>query len=446
MRNENSQTQDAPPKRTLLVVTRYTPLSGLSGAGTYLFSILSYLHRHGVRVYLCWSERPPVAARRGWWMVPREMAQIATLLIPGAVAIGRLRIFPSVFLGPLKARLRQTLKTAARKLGLGPLLGISPPGPAAEAPPLKPHSPADPYAWDRSPDDYEYAFFGHSIANIQPDALLFNYCWMTPIAQSLPDPGRYLKITLTHDLRHIYSTLVEGEIRWSEGEAMSKEVETNYLRLTDLVVAIREDDAGIFRGLLPGKEVVVASPALDPHPGSKAPLPDRCLFVAADNLANREGLHWFLEQAWPQVRAANPDAHLHICGTLCKTLTITQPGVELLGFVESLDAVYEEASVVIVPLLRGSGVKIKLMEALARGKACVSTPIGAEGIPALDSCVAIAGTADAFATHVLRLLGDAAARRSLEERAMATVREHFSAEACYGPLRKSLLAPPRRRP
>ena len=424
-----------PQARTLLVFTRFTPLNGLSGTGTYLFSILSHLHRHGVTVYVCWSERPESAARRGWWIVPKDLAGIATLLIPGTLSLGRLRIFPSVFLDPLKARLRQGVKAVVLALGLGSLLRANRPQAASGGECPSSASPAFPlYAWDRPPDPYEQAFFRRAVAKIQPDALMFNYCWLTPLTQSLPAPERFLKITLTHDLRHIYSTLVEGKIHWSEGEFMSKEAETNDLRLTDLIVAIREDDAEIFRGLLPDKEVVAAYPALEPCPSRRAPLPNRCLFVAADNQANREGILWFLDNAWPMVRAANPEAHLHICGTICKTITAEYPGVARLGFVDSLDAVYEEASVVIVPLLRGSGVKIKLMEALARGKACVSTPIGAEGVPALDACVAIAGAADPFAAHVLHLLADTAARQSLEACATKTVREHFSADACYGAL------------
>ena len=441
MRNVNSHPRVAAQKRTLLVVTRFTPLNGLSGTGTYLFSILNYLHRHGISVYVCWSERPEIAARRGWWVVPKDLAGIATLLMPGALCIGRLRIFPDVLLHPVKNRLRRALKTALLALGLGPLLGIQRPQPAADPTENTPAPAFDPYRWDRPPDPYEHAFFGQAIARIQPDAVAFNYCWMTPIVQSLPEPERLLKITLTHDLRHIYSTLVEGKIHWSEGDFMSKKAETDYLKLTDLIVAIRADDAEIFRGLLPEKEVTVAYPALEPCPSPLPPLPDRCLFVAADNLANREGIHWFLEKAWPIVRASNPDAHLHICGTICKTLSTEHPGVVRLGFVDSLDAVYEEASVVIVPLLRGSGVKIKLMEGVARGKACVSTPIGAEGVPALESCVAIAGTPEAFAAHVLHLLADAPARRNLEARATATVREHFSAEACYKALRAQIQKP-----
>ena len=427
MRNVNSQAG----KRSLLVITRFSPL-GNSGTGTYLFSILNHLHQHGITLYVCWSERPDIAARRGWWFVPKDLAAIATLLMPGTLALGRLRLFPSVFLDPIKATLRRAIKGVLQALGLRPRPGIHSPQTGEPAPAAIPA--LNPYAWDRPPDDTEHAFFGGAIARLRPDALMFNYCWMSPITQSLADPARFLKITLTYDLRHILSTLVNGEIQWTEGEMMSKEVETDFLRLADLIVAIRGDDAGIFRGLLPGKEIIVAHPAFTTCPSLRVPLPNRCLFVAADNQANREGILWFLEKAWPKVRAANPEAQLHICGTICKALTTEQPGVVRLGFVDSLETVYAESSVVIVPLLRGSGVKIKLMEALARGKACVSTPIGTEGIPVLDSCVAVARTEDEFAAHIVCLLQDEARRRCLEQRSASVIAEQFSPEACYGAL------------
>ena len=419
-------------RKRLLVITRFCPLNGSSGAGTYLFSILRYLHQNGLLITVCWSERPEAATRRGWWIVPQEMDDLATLCLPGALNLGRLRLFPSVLLDPPRKAVRRVLKRSLLALGLGPLLGIRPPA-SAPADPSAP--PVNPYQWDRPPGPYETAFFGRAIARFQPDALLFSYCWMNPIADQLAPSTHPLKLTLTQDLHHLYSTLENGTIHRGEGGLMSQAAECEYLRRSDAIIAIRQDDAEIFRSLLPDKTVLVANPSFSPLPPDPSPLPDRCLFVAADNLANREGIQWFLREAWPQLRAARPAAELHLCGTICSALPLPDPpGVVRRGWVDSLHAVYDEASVVIVPLLRGSGVKIKLMEALAHGKACVTTPIGTEGVPALDAQVCVAGTADAFAQGVVRLLGDASARQALETRAFETIRQQFCAETCYGPI------------
>lgn len=418
--------------RRLLVVTRFSPL-GQTGTSTYLFSILTHLHRNGVETTLCWSERPEAAWRRGWWVVPKEIANVATLWMPGALCLGRLRVFPSFFVDPVRKGVRRIAKGLLMALGLRKLRPPATPA-ASEPTEVSPSEDFAPFQWDRPPDGYEHEFFGSAVARVRPDVVLFNYCWMTPILDRLP-ARRFLSVTMTHDLRHLYSTLVEGAIRQTEGEIMSREVEIGYLQRSDVVVAIREDDARRFRELMPGRDVILATPSLLPQPGAGEPVPGRCLFVAADNLANREGIEWFLREAWPHVRAAHPAAELHLCGTICRTLPPGDPpGVIRRGFVESLREAYTEAAVVIVPLLRGSGVKIKLMEALAHGKACVATPIGTEGVPALEECVCVAGTPEEFASHVARLLSEAPARNAMETRAFETVREHFSAETCYAAL------------
>ena len=421
---------------TLLVITRFCPLDGTSGAGTYLFSILRYLHSQGVKIHVGWSEGPESIGRLGWYRVPKEFARIANLQFPGAISLGRLRIFPAFFLDPFKKRITGALKKSLFALGFESLYRkfrpiVPPPEPIND----NPESP-EPilYAWDRPPDRFEREFFGRTIARLQPDALLFNFCWMSPLIDDLSAPDQFLKIILTNDLRHLYSTLVNGRIQHTEGDYMSKALEIRYLQPADTLAAIREDDAETFHHECPQHEVLVIPPSFTPSPALQTPLPHRCLFVASDSFANHEGLLWFLESAWPAIRAAQPETKLHVCGSICKVLTPNQPGVVLRGFVDSLQSVYDEAAVVIVPLLRGSGVKIKLMEALAHGKACVTTPIGTEGMPTLDDCVLTASTASEFAVHVLRLLNDATLRQTHEQRALATIAGKFSPAACYGPL------------
>lgn len=436
MTQTDSKKQSVPRSETapvLFVFTRFCPLDGTSGAGTYLFSLLRYLHEKGVTIHVGWSERPDSAGRLGWYCVPKEFAEIATLHFPASRSLGRLRIFPSVFVHPIKSKIVGALKKGLLALGFKSLFRKSA-APVCTASPENSEVGFNLYAWDRPPDPFEREFFKKAIAKLQPDAVLLNFCWMSPLIEELENPERFLKIILTNDLRHLYSTLVNGEIQHTEGEHMSKALEIQYLQPADVIAAIREDDGETFRRECPKREVLVIPPSFDPAPSSSSPLPYRCLFVGSDSFANREGLLWFLQDAWPAIHAAHPEAELHICGSICKDLPTSPPGVVLRGFVPSLDAVYDEASVVIVPLLRGSGVKIKLMEALAHGKACVTTPIGMEGMPVLDSCVMNAATASEFASQILSLFENHELRRNYERRAIATVAEQFSPDACYDPL------------
>jgi len=146
----------------LLVLTRFDPLNGTSGSGTYLYAILKHLQQHGVEIVVCWSESPRSVARCGWFVVPRDFAGIATLLMYGAIRLGRLNLFPS-FLLPFKARLRKTLKRLLCALGFGRLFRENRPVDGENREDATQAPAANPYAWDRPPDPYERAFFraGH---------------------------------------------------------------------------------------------------------------------------------------------------------------------------------------------------------------------------------------------------------------------------------------------
>ena len=75
----------------------------------------------------------------------------------------------------------------------------------------------------------------------------------------------------------------------------------------------------------------------------------------------------------------------------------------------------ESASIYIVPLRIGGGTRIKIFEAMATGKAVVSTTIGAEGLPVTnDKNIVLADTAEEFASKVISLMRDAALRKSTQ--------------------------------
>ncbi|MGH6958583.1 MAG: glycosyltransferase, partial [Caulobacteraceae bacterium] len=108
-------------------------------------------------------------------------------------------------------------------------------------------------------------------------------------------------------------------------------------------------------------------------------------------------------------------------------------GVRYLGFVDRLDPLYADAGVVISPLTGGSGLKIKLIEALAHGKACVATSVTLQGVEEEAAhAVAVADTPEAFASSVVELLSSEPRRIELGRRALAVVRASFSAERSQG--------------
>jgi len=97
------------------------------------------------------------------------------------------------------------------------------------------------------------------------------------------------------------------------------------------------------------------------------------------------------------------------------------------GFVEDLRPLYAKAAVVAVPLAVSAGTNIKVMEAMACGRAVVSTPVGCAGLGLVDGQDAlIRSSAEDFAGAICDLLADPAGRQAIAERARRTVEQRFS--------------------
>jgi glycosyltransferase involved in cell wall biosynthesis len=157
--------------------------------------------------------------------------------------------------------------------------------------------------------------------------------------------------------------------------------------------------------------------------------PDTLLFVGNfRHQPNQAALDWFVTEVFPRVRESRPRARLIAVGAqapLGFRETVERPGVEFVGEVDEIRDVLSRYAVFLAPILSGSGVRVKLLEAFASGIPVVSTSIGAEGLADRSGEIAwIADDPEGFAAAVLRLLDDpegaaalaARARREVEER------------------------------
>ncbi len=133
-----------------------------------------------------------------------------------------------------------------------------------------------------------------------------------------------------------------------------------------------------------------------------------------DYRPNVDGVLWFAENVWPQLRARYPTLTWAIVGQrpLESILALReQPGVTVTGRVETIQPYLAGSKVNIIPLRMGSGTRLKLIEAMASASAVVSTQIGAEGFPVEDGRnIMLADSADAFARSISTVLDDNAQR------------------------------------
>jgi glycosyltransferase involved in cell wall biosynthesis len=151
-------------------------------------------------------------------------------------------------------------------------------------------------------------------------------------------------------------------------------------------------------------------------------------FGSMDWLPNQEAANWFLNNCWDKIHKAVPEAKFIIAGRgmPLEFFHITRPNVLIIENVENGQAFYQQHEIMVVPLWSGSGLRIKIIEGMAYGKAIVSTSIGAEGIPFTDGKnIIIADTADSFSNAVINLLLNDFKKKELEKNASELALNEF---------------------
>ncbi len=212
----------------------------------------------------------------------------------------------------------------------------------------------------------------------------------TQMAQYAVDCAPAPVILVEHDITYdLYSQLLALEEDWDVRRQWKRwrRFETAaWKQMTRVVTMSQKDQAAVS-----GARAVALPNGVDLErfrPSGREPEPRRLLFIGSfAHLPNLLAVEFFLNHVWPLLR----DATLHlIAGARHEffleryrdrvTLNLDQPGVDLEGFVSDVRPAYERAAVVIAPLIASAGTNIKILEAMAMGKAIVSTPAGVNGL------------------------------------------------------------------
>ena len=191
-------------------------------------------------------------------------------------------------------------------------------------------------------------------------------------------------------------------------------------RRAHVVLAIQQEEADRFRAQLVGDgrsgdpEVALVGHLLAGCDVEMDYAVDNAaVFLASDNPANRDALEFLVSQILPRIVREIPGFDLKLAGSICRAAP-DMPNVTRLGWIEDVRSLFARAPVAINPARAGTGMNIKLLEAMAAAIPCVTTVTGARGLPeALRNGVCVVGddAATEFAAAVVRLARDRALRR-----------------------------------
>lgn len=271
-----------------------------------------------------------------------------------------------------------------------------------------------------------HAALRHSIAKWNPGVVQLEF---TQMAQYAGDCAPARTILVEHDITYdLFAQMLAREEDWETRRQYDRwlNFEEDAWKRVDRVVVMSEKD----RRLVPGAVTVANGVDLDRfQPSANAPEPRRLLFIGSfAHRPNVLALEFFLRDVWPRI----PGATLHVIAGLHheRFWDLRESRVEVEGFVSEVRPAYRRAAIVIAPLVASAGTNIKIMEAMAMGKAIVSTSAGVHGLEVESGKDAIvADGAEEFANAIQRLFDRPEDRVALERHARQTAQRVYGWDA-----------------
>ena len=265
--------------------------------------------------------------------------------------------------------------------------------------------------------------------------------FLTPYLPVIRRYGRGAAVVLrAHNVEH----LIWNRVSQSERNPLKKwylkhlsltlaAYEREHLNEYDGVVSITENDGQLLREMGCRKPMESIPFGIKPEVIENVEEEPGSLFHigSMDWMPNREGIHWFLDEVWPMVHEQLPGLTLYLAGRKMPASLMKKevPGVRVIGEVPDANYFIASKQINVVPLLSGSGLRVKIIEAMAAGKVVVTTTIGAEGIGCTDGKdVLIADTPQQFVEQLRRCVENPDFRHEVAANAARMINERYGVE------------------
>lgn len=283
------------------------------------------------------------------------------------------------------------------------------------------------------------ARIGTIVGDQEFDLIWIEHFWCAPYGALLRPHTRKLVLDL-HNVESQYFASLGADaallprLLWRHFSECAATLERKLIPTFDLVVTTSNDDLSRIAKLASVSAIVPNTIPLQELPQVEKSES----IVFSGNFAyqpNQQALEWFLAKCWPVILSARPRCRLRLVGKeieYARRVAGNRQAIDFVGPVEDAVVAIASSRVAIVPLLAGSGTRLKILEAWAAGTAVVSTTIGAEGLGALpDLQIKIADGAAAFSQSVVDLFDNREARFRLAQAARQFYEASFTWQAAH---------------
>jgi glycosyltransferase involved in cell wall biosynthesis len=249
------------------------------------------------------------------------------------------------------------------------------------------------------------------------------------------------KVKIIYNAHNVDSNLAKAAFERKEIDATQlkscQKTESDFYKIVDAVITCSENDKEILDHMNGGKlkiSIVPNGVNLCGKAYNETIIQDEAGYIlfcgSLWSIPNAEGLHWFCKKIWPLVLNEIPSLRLLIVGIgelPAKFAGVMNTrNIELIGEVKDLKPWYQKSAVSVVPLLTGSGTRLKVLEAMGMGVPVISTKKGAEGIDYSEGKnIVIADEENTFAKQIITLLQDKNKQMEIAEHAKALVKQKY---------------------
>ena len=399
------------------IISRQRLIGATNGSSSYLIDLARTMRAANVEPHLV-QPSPTVFGRMPFFRRKREMDVFESHRLRGAIRLGSwfVAVDPRIYAHGARGMIAR----AARRIGISSDWATERPAPYAVTAP-----------WEKA--DLLYVA---RHARPRADRIIVDYAFQVEAIPYAVRPDAPTAIIM-HDLFHARADQFSASGHRDSVATVNKQQECELLARADVVLAIQHREAAFVDEWVPTTRSLTVPMAVRPVAWPAVGEDGRLLFVGSNTAPNVTALQWLFEHVWPTVRRVYPEISLDIAGTVAWAFAAGGPeGTRFLGLVDDLAVAYRDAGVVISPLIHGSGLKVKLVEALAYGKAVVATSVTVEGVEAeVDNAIRLANEPADFAAAIVDLAMSAERRMRLATLALDAARRHFSAETCHASFR-----------
>lgn len=225
------------------------------------------------------------------------------------------------------------------------------------------------------------------------DVIIIESLFMAPYIDVIRNNSNALLVLRQHNVEHlIWQTLADTAHhplkKWYLNLLAKRllKFEQQQLNKVDLITTVTEDDATVFREMGCIKPIkpfplgIMIARGNKPHAAPE--IPSVFHIGSMEWLPNQEAVRWFIEEVWQVASSQYPSLSFYVAGRgMPESFKKLEGGnLHMIGEVDDAAEFMQQKQIMIVPLFSGSGIRVKILEAMAQGKAIISTTLGAQGI------------------------------------------------------------------